>query len=130
MYRDYLAPKRPSGVFGPREYWFGAATPLGSRMRDPLYEVLSLRVSRLNLYGHGSSNQVSHQEVKQAHTAVEPLLTALWHAEFLQRYALYRPALVLLADVSLEYGMTKWSRRIVDEIMPQVCNILTGIAPY
>ena len=63
---------------------------------------------------------ISSQEVKQAHTSVEPLLTAIWHAEFLQRYAYYRVATVLLADVGLEFGLTKWSGRIIDEVYPQV----------
>lgn len=38
----------------------------------------------------------------------------------MQRFDLYRAALVLLADVGLEFGLTKWCRRIIEEIMPQV----------
>lgn len=55
------------------------------------------------------------------HTCIEQLLTALWHAEFQCRYGLYRTAIILLADIGLEFGMTKWCRRLIDEIMPQVC---------
>lgn len=51
---------------------------------------------------------------------VEPLLTALWHSEFQCRLNLYRTAIILLADISLEFGMTKRCRRILEEIMPQV----------
>lgn len=51
---------------------------------------------------------------------VEKLLVALWHAEFQCRYGLYRSGLILLADIALEFGMTKKSRRILEEIMPQV----------
>ena len=51
---------------------------------------------------------------------MEPLLTAIWQAEFQRRYGHYRTALALLADVALELGMTKWCRRVVEEILPQV----------
>ena len=51
---------------------------------------------------------------------MEPLLTAIWQAEFQRRYGHYRTALVLLADVALELGMTKWCRRVVEEVLPQV----------
>lgn len=60
------------------------------------------------------------QQVKQAQNTVEPLLNVVWHAEFQQRFGSYRTALVLLADVGLEYGMTKWCRRLIEDIMPQV----------
>ena len=58
--------------------------------------------------------------MKQAQTAIEPLLTSLWHSEFQQRFGVYRAALILLADVGLQFGLTRWSRRIVEEVMPQV----------
>ena len=50
------------------------------------------------------------------------MLKALWHAEFMQRYDLYRVGMILLADVGLEYGMTKWSCKVIDEIFPQVSS--------
>ena len=62
--------------------------------------------------------------MKQAHTAVEPLLSALWHAEFMQRYDLYRVGIVMLADVGLEFGLARWCSRIIDEILPQVGVVL------
>ncbi|KAJ7582745.1 hypothetical protein C8J56DRAFT_791650 [Mycena floridula] len=55
--------------------------------------------------------------------AIEQLLTALWHSEFLFRLPLYRTAIILLADVGLEFGMSKRCRRILEEIMPQVIII-------
>jgi anaphase-promoting complex subunit 5 len=60
------------------------------------------------------------QQVGQASTAVEQLLRALWHSEFQCRYGSYRTAIILLADVGLEFGMTKRCKRILEEIMPQV----------
>jgi hypothetical protein len=65
------------------------------------------------------------QQVGQAVTAVEQLLKALWHSEFQSRYGSYRTAIILLADVGLEFGMTKRCKRILEEIMPQVsCPII------
>ena len=57
---------------------------------------------------------------EQSHASVDQLLTALWHAEYHGRYNLYRTAITLLADVGLEFGMTKWCKRVLDEVMPQV----------
>ena len=61
------------------------------------------------------------QMCEQSHASVDQLLTALWHAEYHGRYNLYRTAIILLADVGLEFGMTKWCKRLMDEVMPQVC---------
>jgi anaphase-promoting complex subunit 5 len=60
------------------------------------------------------------QRFDQGPSAIEPLLSALWHSEFQFRLNLYRTGIILLADVGLEFGMTKRSRRILEEIMPQV----------
>lgn len=51
---------------------------------------------------------------------VDKLLVALWHAEFQCRYGLYRTGLVMLADISMEFGMSQKARRMVEDIMPQV----------
>ncbi|OSX65213.1 hypothetical protein POSPLADRAFT_1044618 [Postia placenta MAD-698-R-SB12] len=104
QFSDFLKQRRPHGVYRAREYWFWSPTPLGSMVRDPIYEAMQMR------------------HADQAHAWVEPLLKALWHAEFQGRYGLYRTALVILADVGLEFGMTQWCRRIIDEIMPQVIS--------
>ncbi|KAJ3546950.1 hypothetical protein NM688_g5456 [Phlebia brevispora] len=104
LYRHYLLPKRPDMAYSPRTYWLGSSKSVNSPIRDPLYEVISMR------------------EAKQAHSAIEPLLQAVWEAEFMQRFDMYRVAIVLLADVGLEFGLTKWCRRIIEEIMPQLIN--------
>jgi anaphase-promoting complex subunit 5 len=67
------------------------------------------------------------QQVGQAATAVEQLLRALWHSEFQCRFGSYRTAIILLADVGLEFGMTKRCKRILEEIMPQVSDPIIGL---
>lgn len=64
------------------------------------------------------------QQCEQATSAVNQLLTALWHSEFLGRLGYYRTGIIFLADLGLEFGMTRQSRRILEEIMPQVWNLL------
>lgn len=64
------------------------------------------------------------QQRDQASSGIEHLLKALWHSEFLCRFNLYRTAIILLADIGLEFGITRRSRQILEEIMPQVSNIL------
>ena len=51
---------------------------------------------------------------------VDKLLVALWHAEFQCRYGLYRAGLIMLADISMEFGLSRKAQRMVEEIMPQV----------
>jgi len=102
LYNEFLRVRRPNIPHNPREYWFGAETPIHSIIRDPLYDVLYMR------------------ETRQAHQYIEPLLTALWHAEYQQRWGLYRTAVIMLADIGLEFGMTKWSHRLIEQIMPQI----------
>jgi hypothetical protein len=53
---------------------------------------------------------------------VDKLLVALWHAEFQCRYGLYRTGLVMLADISMEFGLSQKARRMVEDIMPQVTS--------
>ncbi|KAI0082698.1 hypothetical protein K474DRAFT_1702690 [Panus rudis PR-1116 ss-1] len=107
MYHEFLKPKQPMTNLVHQDYWYSTckdAIPSGSIIKDPLFDVLAMR------------------QVDQAHQHIEPLLRALWHSEFQQRYGSYRVAILMLADIGLEYGLTKWCRRIVDEIMPQVIN--------
>jgi anaphase-promoting complex subunit 5 len=66
-----------------------------------------------------------NQRSNQVASAIEPLLKALWQSEFQGRLHLYRVAVVLMADIGLEFGMTKGSRRILEEIFPQVCDDLS-----
>ncbi|KAI0273378.1 hypothetical protein BC834DRAFT_965918 [Gloeopeniophorella convolvens] len=104
QYNDLLKVMRPAGAFNPRDYFFNVAASATSIIRDPLYEYMQMR------------------EVGQAATAVEQLLKALWHSEFQCRYGSYRTGIVLLADVGLEFGMTKRCKRIIEEIMPQIID--------
>jgi hypothetical protein len=119
QYNDLLKVMRPAGPYNSREYFFNATTSTTSIIRDPLYEFLQMRVRQVysasgNLLMHGQ------QQVGQASTAVEQLLRALWHSEFQCRFGSYRTAIILLADVGLKFGMTKRSKRVLEEIMPQV----------
>ncbi|KAI0093630.1 hypothetical protein BDY19DRAFT_918021 [Irpex rosettiformis] len=104
MITDYLWPKRFIHGATLKEYMYGHSAPLHSLVRDPLHEVLTMR------------------EAGQGHTAVQPLLTSMWHSEFQQRYASYRPGVILLADIGLEFGLTKWCKKLVEEIMPQLIS--------
>ncbi|KAJ7219238.1 hypothetical protein GGX14DRAFT_435221 [Mycena pura] len=103
-FRDVLMPRKPPGELKPRLY---SLTPDGltlSKIRESLWGVIQM------------------QHCDQASSAIDGLLTALWHSEFLGRLSLYRTGIILLADVGLEYGMSKKSRRILDEIMPQIIS--------
>lgn len=53
---------------------------------------------------------------------VDKLLVALWHAEFQCRYGLYRTGLIMLADISMEFGLSQKAQRMVEDIMPQVAS--------
>ncbi|TFK76479.1 hypothetical protein BDN72DRAFT_785411 [Pluteus cervinus] len=104
LYREFLLPHRPQGHFNPKEYEFNVKGRSLSKIRDPLHRVLELR------------------QCDQAVSAVEQLLTALWHSEFLFRIPLYRTGILMLADIGLEFGLTKKCQRIVEEIMPQIIS--------
>lgn len=56
----------------------------------------------------------------QAVAAIQPLLQALWQAEFQGRFPLYRLGMTLLADVGMEFGMSDHCRQLILGIMPQV----------
>lgn len=64
---------------------------------------------------------------------VDKLLIALWHAEFQCRYGLYRTGLIMLADISMEFGLSQKAQRMVEDIMPQVasrsCDQSTALNP-
>ena len=90
-----------------------------SKIRDSLYEVLQMRVStsplNIQLY-----NNLFPKQCEQASATVEDLLRALWHSEFLCHFDSYRIGIILLADIGLEFGMSRRCQEILDEIMPQV----------
>ncbi|KAJ7063271.1 hypothetical protein C8F01DRAFT_984862 [Mycena amicta] len=101
-YREVLLPRRPPGEYKPRTYLLPAAGLKLSKIHDPLWEVIQM------------------QHCDQAASAVDGLLTSLWQSEFLGRLNSYRTGIILLADIGLEFGMTKRSQRILQEIMPQI----------
>ncbi|KZT26232.1 hypothetical protein NEOLEDRAFT_1132257 [Neolentinus lepideus HHB14362 ss-1] len=104
LFREYLRPKRPMGVYRSRDYFLELRGSHSSKIRDPLHEV----IYSLNC-GQGTSS-------------VEPLLTSLWDSEFQCRFGSYRTGVTLLADVCMEFGMTKRPKRILQDIMPQIIN--------
>ncbi|KAJ7452459.1 hypothetical protein B0H11DRAFT_2073533 [Mycena galericulata] len=103
-YREILLPRRPSGEYKPRHYSLAAEGTKLPKIHDPLWDVIQMR------------------QCDQASNAIDGLLTSLWHSEFLGRLHLYRSGIILLADVGLDYGMSERSRRILDEIMPQIIS--------
>ena len=64
----------------------------------------------------------STQDTDQSAYTIERLLTALWHAEYQFRFNYYRTGMIMLADIGLEFGMTKRSQHIIESILPQVRN--------
>ncbi|KAF8741003.1 hypothetical protein AX14_006207 [Amanita brunnescens Koide BX004] len=104
LYREFLLPRQPPGSFNGREYFFDTSSPPMSKIRDSLYEVLQMR------------------RCEQASATVEDLLRALWHSEFLCHFDSYRIGIILLADIGLEFGMSRRCQQILDEIMPQIIN--------
>ncbi|KAG7098994.1 hypothetical protein E1B28_000880 [Marasmius oreades] len=100
--REYILPRRPPGDFNPRHYLHKVPSSTNNKIADPLYEVIQMK------------------ECDHASVAIEPLLTALWHAEFLFRIHYYRTGMILLADVGLEFGLSRQCKRMVENIMPQV----------
>ena len=90
-----------------------------SKIRDSLYEVLQMRVS-ISAMNAQLCNNLSPKQCEQASATVEDLLRALWHSEFLCHFDSYRIGIILLADIGLEFGMSRRCQEILDEIMPQV----------
>ncbi|KAF9480133.1 hypothetical protein BDN70DRAFT_912885 [Pholiota conissans] len=104
LYRELLLPRRPDAAFNEKEYLFNVDGDKMSTIRESLYQTLQLR------------------QLDQVTSGTEYLLQAIWHSEFLGRFNLYRTCIILLADIGLEFGMSKRSRRILEEILPQVIN--------
>ncbi|KXN82084.1 hypothetical protein AN958_03242 [Leucoagaricus sp. SymC.cos] len=102
LYREVLLVRRPSGYHNMSFFDLDSEGLPTNKIRDALFEVLKLK------------------KCGQATSGMMHLLRALWHSEFLFRLHEYRTAIVLLADVGLEFGMSKRSRALVDDIMPQI----------
>ncbi|TDL27540.1 hypothetical protein BD410DRAFT_875728 [Rickenella mellea] len=106
VFRDFVRPRRPGVYPGWKDYQFGSPerSAVGTTMDSLLFRVLQMR------------------HFDQATTAIEPLLRALWQSEYTGRFRVYRLAVIMLADVGLEFGMTLWSKRLVEEVMPQIIS--------
>ncbi|KAJ3556968.1 hypothetical protein NP233_g11854 [Leucocoprinus birnbaumii] len=102
LYQEVLLVRRPAGYHNMKFFDLNSEGPPRSKIHEALGEVLKLR------------------KCGQATSGMEHLLRALWHSEFLFRLHEYRTGIVLLADVGLEFGMSKRSRALVDDIMPQI----------
>ena len=118
LYREFFLPKRPKGSCNPKHYLFDVEDEKISSISESLYQLLQLRV-RKPLH-EWVVRSLPLKERDQITSGVDHLLRALWHSEFLCRMGLYRTAILLLADVSLQFGLSKKARRILAEIMPQV----------
>jgi hypothetical protein len=121
LFREYLLPRKPQGEYNPAHYFFQEPSKSSTSISGSLYEVLQTRVGRFISYCLHSHK---YQRYDEHTSSIEQLLKALWHSEFQGRLQLYRTAIILLADVGLHFGMTYRSRRILEEIMPQVGALL------
>ncbi|KAH7889726.1 hypothetical protein F5I97DRAFT_1924243 [Phlebopus sp. FC_14] len=105
FFYDFLLPRQPtSATYVAKEYFFD-----GGRDRAQLPPISGELHQVMSARRHG-----------QAVTAIQPLLHSLWQSEFQGRFPLYRLGVILLADMGLEFGMTKHCRRLIEGILPQV----------
>ncbi|PAV23210.1 imaginal discs arrested [Pyrrhoderma noxium] len=103
---EFLKPLRPGSFIAWKDFFF---LPLGrnsvsSNIEGQLYRALQAR------------------KVNQSTTSVDHILKGIWQSEYQGRFRSYRLSTILLADVGLEFGMTVWSRKLMEEIMPQIIN--------
>ncbi|KAF9005620.1 hypothetical protein BDQ17DRAFT_1353475 [Cyathus striatus] len=104
LYRTLLLPHRPHVPCNSDQWNTNGDVKSREKLRATLAEVLSMRKY--------------HQSV----VAIEHLLRGLWHSEFLGHLNKYRTSIILLADIGLEFGMSRRCKRILEDIMPQVIN--------
>jgi hypothetical protein len=70
------------------------------------------------------------QKSKDTLGTIPPLLRGLFAAEFRGHWPTYRIGVILLADLAIDLDMRKYGRRILEEIMPQVCfHLVLHIPP-
>ncbi|KAG1890961.1 armadillo-type protein [Suillus subluteus] len=91
------------------ETWRGLSLDAYRQWAEAVWHVLTLRTSRRSRHG-------------QAVAAIQPLLQALWQAEFQGRFPLYRLGMTFLADVGLEFGMSYHCQQLILGIMPQILS--------
>lgn len=46
QFAEFLKQRRPHGVYGGREYWNDVPLPLGSMIRDPMYDYIQMKVGK------------------------------------------------------------------------------------
>ncbi|KAG1782460.1 armadillo-type protein [Suillus placidus] len=91
------------------ETWRGLSLDAYHQWAEAVWHILALRTSRRSRRG-------------QAVAAIQPLLQALWQAEFQGRFPLYRLGMTLLADIGLEFGMSDHCRQLILGIMLQILS--------
>ncbi|KAL5529052.1 hypothetical protein ACEPAG_5026 [Sanghuangporus baumii] len=103
---EFLKPRRPGSFTAWNDFFFMPLDKMNasSTIAGQLCRALQLR------------------KANQGATSMDYVLKALWQSEYQGRFRQYRLAIVLLADAGLEYGMTVWSKKSVEEIMPQVIS--------
>jgi len=105
FFDDFLLPRRPSSsTFVSKEYFFDESSTSLPALNMELHEVMNAR------------------RRGQAVAAIQPLLQALWQAEFQGRFPLYRLGMIFLADVGLEFGMSNHCQQLILGIMPQILS--------
>ncbi|KAE9400546.1 hypothetical protein BT96DRAFT_919390 [Gymnopus androsaceus JB14] len=102
LYREFLLPRQPSGERHPRHYVYIAQPVPTGKISDSLAEVLRMR------------------DCETSGITTEQLLRSLWHSEFLFRMHYYRTAVILLADAGIEFGQSRRSRKMIEDMMPQM----------
>jgi len=102
----FVKPRKPGGPL----QTFSYVLPLPDK--NPLPPIIDCYLSR----------SLQMRKVDQSVSSSDHVLKALWQSEYQGRFGTYRLAVILLADMGLELGMTASSRRLIEEIMPQVIN--------
>lgn len=121
---EFLKPRRPGSFINWKDFYVLDLNKANTHpdIESQLYRALQTRASVFFSYLTLSILIIypTIQKVNQSTTSIDHLLKALWHSEYQGRFHLYRLGMILLADAGLELGMTVWSKRLIEEVMPQV----------
>jgi len=63
------------------------------------------------------------RESRSFSEALTNVLDALWSTEFRGLWGLHRTSKVIMADISIEFGMATKGRRLIEEVLPQVSAV-------
>ncbi|KIJ44158.1 hypothetical protein M422DRAFT_169075 [Sphaerobolus stellatus SS14] len=108
QFHEFLKDVMPSTGLDSEDPPQGTLPPLKSKELSPLLDRDAILHGKLHYKGHN------------ALTAIQFLLRGLFAAEFRGHWPMYRIGTVLLADLAGDFGMRKYGRRLLDEIMPQI----------